>query len=75
MGEWIIGIISRDYIGTTIGSMKDHQWGLYRDYYQGSIPPFPPKHQGQNWVAVKKLNLSYYIGETPLITTYTHYGN
>ena len=27
------------------------------------------------WVAVKQLNLSYYIGETPFFTIYTHYGN
>ena len=29
----------------------------------------------QNWVAVKELKLSYYIGETLLFTIYTHYGN
>ena len=28
-----------------------------------------------NWVDVKELNLSYYIGETLLFTIYTHYGN
>ena len=28
-----------------------------------------------NWVAVKELNLKYYIGETLLFTIYTHYGN
>ena len=28
-----------------------------------------------DWVAVKELNLSYYIGETLLLTMYTHYGN
>ena len=27
------------------------------------------------WVAVKELKLSYYIGETLLLTIYTHYGN
>ena len=27
-----------------------------------------------NWVAVKELSLSYYIGEAILITIYTHYG-
>ena len=27
------------------------------------------------WVAVKELNLSYYIGETLLFTIYTHCGN
>ena len=27
------------------------------------------------WVAVKELNLSYYIGETLLLTIYTHYDN
>ena len=27
------------------------------------------------WVAVKELNLSYYIGETLLFTISTHYGN
>ena len=27
------------------------------------------------WVAVKELELSYYIGETLLSTIYTHYGN
>ena len=30
---------------------------------------------GSNWVAVKELELSYYIGETLLFTTYTHYDN
>ena len=35
MGEWIIGILSRGYIGTTVGP----------------IPPFPPKHQSVgSWV-------------------------
>ena len=29
----------------------------------------------KDWVAVKELNLSYYIGETFLFTIYTHYGN
>ena len=28
-----------------------------------------------DWVAVKELKLSYYIGETLLFTMYTHYGN
>ena len=28
-----------------------------------------------NWVAVKELKLSYYIGEILLFTIYTHYGN
>ena len=28
-----------------------------------------------DWVAVKDLILSYYIGETLLFTIYTHYGN
>ena len=28
-----------------------------------------------DWVAIKGLKLSYYIGETLLFTTYTHYGN
>ena len=28
-----------------------------------------------SWVAVKELKLSYCIGETPLFTIYTHYGN
>ena len=27
------------------------------------------------WVAVKEINLSYYVGGTILITIYTHYGN
>ena len=27
------------------------------------------------WVAVKELDLSYYIGETLLFTIYSHYGN
>ena len=30
---------------------------------------------GHCWVAVKELNLSYYIGETLLFTIHTHYGN
>ena len=29
----------------------------------------------KNWVAVKELSLSYYLGETILFTMYTHYGN
>ena len=29
----------------------------------------------RDWVAVKELKLSYYIGETLLFTIYTHYGN
>ena len=29
----------------------------------------------QYWVAVKELKLSYHIGETLLVTIYTHYGN
>ena len=28
-----------------------------------------------SWVAVKELKLSYYIGEAPLFTIYTQYGN
>ena len=28
-----------------------------------------------NWVAVKELKLSYYVGEILLLTIYTHYGN
>ena len=28
-----------------------------------------------DWVAVKELNLGYYIGGTILLTIYTHYGN
>ena len=28
-----------------------------------------------DWVAVKELKLSYYIGETLLFTIYTYYGN
>ena len=28
-----------------------------------------------NWVAVKELKLSYYIGETLPFTIHTHYGN
>ena len=31
--------------------------------------------RANSWVAVKELNLSYYIGETLLFTIYTHYGN
>ena len=33
------------------------------------------KGSGFYWVAVKELTLSYYIGETLLLTLYTHYGN
>ena len=29
----------------------------------------------KNWVAVKQLKLSYYIGETLLFTIYTQYSN
>ena len=38
MGEWIIGITTADYIGTTIG-------------IHAPIPPFPPKHQGASLAA------------------------
>ena len=33
------------------------------------------KKQEAFWVAVRELNLSYYIGEALLFTMYTHYGN
>ena len=33
------------------------------------------KEVQNDWVAVKELQLSYYIGETLLFTIYTHYGN
>ena len=36
---------------------------------------FMEHREGLSWVAVKELNLSYYIGETLLFTIYTHYGN
>ena len=29
----------------------------------------------QDWVAVKELNLSHYIGETIVLTKYAHYNN
>ena len=32
------------------------------------------KYTSNGWVAVKELKLNYYIGETLLITFYTHYG-
>ena len=35
----------------------------------------PLGQTGKDWVAVKELNLSYYIGETLLFTIYTQYGN
>ena len=44
------------------------EWGRENTYYYGGI-------HGGFWVAVKELNLSYYIGETLLFTIYTHYGN
>ena len=31
--------------------------------------------QSFDWVAVKDLNLSYYVEEALLFTIYTHYGN
>ena len=34
-----------------------------------------PQYKPKIWVAVKELTLSYYIGETPVFTIYTHYGN
>ena len=33
------------------------------------------KHPVNDWAAVKELKLSYYIGEAPLFTIYTHYGS
>ena len=49
----------------------------------GYIPFCPRKNKSgptrnlfsSSWVAVKELKLSDYIGETLLITLYTHYGN
>ena len=41
--------------------------------WAGASPGHAPLHK--IWVAVKALNLSYYIGETRLFTIYTHYGN
>ena len=40
-----------------------------------SIGMMSPCEAGKDWVAVKELKLSYYIGETLLFTTYTNYGN
>ena len=43
--------------------------GLSRDHLgSGDLPEL-------EWVAVKELNLNYYIGETLLFTIYTHPGN
>ena len=39
------------------------------------IPRKSWKYLLKGWVAVKELNLSYYIGGTILITICTHYGN
>ena len=41
-------------------------WDAYIN--RGSLIPL-------NWVAVKELKLSYYIGKTLVFTIYTHYGN
>ena len=38
-----------------------------------NLPTLPT--QARNWVAVKELKLSYYIGQTLLFTIYTHHGN
>ena len=35
----------------------------------------PKFSEEYGWIAVKELKLRYYIGETLLFTTYTHYGN
>ena len=45
----------------------------------GKAPPMDQTTHGEggstDWVAVKELKLSYYIGETLLFAIYTHYGN
>ena len=45
--------------------------GIMRDRYED----LDPLRGLYDWVAVKELKLSYYIGETLLFTIYTHYGN
>ena len=73
------------YIGTMLFSSVAAGIGLLYmlAQFQGLTLPTPAEtlssckrqnHSG-NWVAVKELNLSYYIGETLLFTIYTHYGN
>ena len=38
-------------------------------------PAFSSPTHRKGWIAVKSFNLSYYVGETILITIFTHYGN
>ena len=42
---------------------------------QQQAPSPTPSLEGPTWVAVKELNVSYYIGETLLFTISTYYGN
>ena len=46
-----------------------------KQHYTGAEALQSPQSAKDDWVAVKELNLSYYIGETQLFTIYTHYGN
>ena len=82
----IIGYILRFYLGFEgLGfRVRDRQrfrgpeilgW-LYTSQAQlGFGVESPDLHLNLGWVAVKELNLSYYVGETLLFTIYTHYGN
>ena len=47
----------------------------FRLGFLGHIGEHADRAPSKNWVAVKELNLSYYVGETLLFTIYTHSGN
>ena len=56
--------------------MGDHKvWGPVRSEQGFGGGTFYSSFAKIIWVAVKELNLSYYIGETLLFIMYTHYGN
>ena len=65
-----------------MGEVAEHQlaasaregWSRGRQLQQLRVS-VAQKDYARFWVAVKELNLSYYIGETPLFTICTHYGN
>ena len=62
-------ILTRIQKGTTF--LTTTHYTACREFYKDSNRAY----SGLDWLAVKELKLSYYIGETLLFTIYTHYGN
>ena len=69
---WLISVVNFEQLG------KRHIRVQYSDGFRSNSKHHLPSIVimfSLIWVAVKELNLSYYIGETLLFTVYTHYGN